>query len=225
MRCRSLVLNKSTKKQNIVWFNSYGKDENYYGYQWSSAPYNWDKIWSTLYCLTTDYQNSDPTWDPNIKYFKRKDGTDVYAHKYDYILIREKPADWDVNYSSYFFFYPEPYLNTNSVFDPNQMYGFHNNALKYNNYSSEQEGVKNSLIQRLSVIKGELWYKASYGLPLTEKIKNKGIYDAIIINIITEQPDVVNITSFESTVVNRSYVLNFTVLTVYNEEVNIKYTI
>lgn len=222
MKCRSLVLNESTKKQNIVWFGSYGKNENYYAIQWNSIPDDWDKIWSTLYILTNPTSNTNPIWDPNQKYYKQ---TRPQVNEYDYFLLKEKPEDWDINYNQYYYFPVEPYLNTNTAFNPNIAYCFHNNALKYKNYSTEQEGVRDSLIQRLSVIKGELWYKASYGLPLTEKIKNKGIYDAIIINIIMDHPDVVNIESYESIVVNRTYTFNFTVLTVYNEEVNIQYTI
>ena len=94
------------------------------------------------------------------------------------------------------------------------------------NYATGQEGVADSLIQRLSVIKGELWYKASYGLPLLEKIKNKGIYDNVIISIITSHPNVVNLTYYNSTIdEKRRYVLDFAVYTTYNEEVKIQYTI
>lgn len=98
-------------------------------------------------------------------------------------------------------------------------------AKKAPNYSEKGEAVKNSLIQRLFIIKGELWYKASYGLPLTEKIKNKGIYDSIIINIIFEHPDVTNIVSYNSIVEDRKYKLDFVAYTVYNEEIRISYII
>lgn len=99
------------------------------------------------------------------------------------------------------------------------------NKLPYENYATKQEGVAASLIQRLSVIKGELWYKASYGLPLMEKIKNKGIYDSIIINIISSHPDVIRIIDFDSKVLDRKYSLNFTVYTTYKEELKISYII
>lgn len=99
------------------------------------------------------------------------------------------------------------------------------NAIKAENYAKEQHGVACSLIQRLSVIKGELWYKSSYGLPLMDKIKNKGIYDSIIINIINSHPDVRRIEYFNSSVENHSYVFNFIVNTIYNENVEITYTL
>lgn len=96
-------------------------------------------------------------------------------------------------------------------------------SIKAENYATEQHGVAASLIARLSIIKGELWYKASYGLPLMDKIKNKGIYDSIIINIINEHPDVKNITYFNSSVENHKYIFNFIVNTIYSEEVEINY--
>lgn len=99
------------------------------------------------------------------------------------------------------------------------------NAKKAPNYSEKGEAVRDSLIQRLSVIKGELWYKASYGLPLTEKIKNKGIYDSIIINIITDHPEVVNIPYYNSYIDEHQYNLEFVAYTIYNEEIKISHTI
>lgn len=91
------------------------------------------------------------------------------------------------------------------------------------NYSTKQHGVADSLIQRLSVIKGELWYKASYGLPLLDKIKSKGIMDSVIINIITDHPDVVNIEYFNSQLENNSYSFTFICNTIYNENIKISY--
>ena len=83
------------------------------------------------------------------------------------------------------------------VYQKTEITPSYNDTILYN-YAGEQEGVKYSLVPRLSVIKGELWYKASYGLPILEKIKSKGIYDAIVINIILEHPDVTNIENFTS---------------------------
>lgn len=88
------------------------------------------------------------------------------------------------------------------------------------NYSIKQEGVKDSLIQRLSVLKGELWYKYSYGLPLLDKIRNKGIYDAIILDIINDHPDVTGVSIFKSTLINHTYNFSFTATTIYNSDIN-----
>lgn len=87
------------------------------------------------------------------------------------------------------------------------------------NYSTEQAGVRDSLIPRLSVIKGELWYKASYGLPLMDKIKSKGIYDSIIVRYITDHPDVTTLEEFGSTLAEHTYTFDSYINTIYGEKI------
>lgn len=70
------------------------------------------------------------------------------------------------------------------------------------NYSGENEGVEYSLTQRLSVIKGELWYNINAGIPLLEKQRNKGILDSYIISTVLNHPDVITIDEFESYIEN-----------------------
>lgn len=82
---------------------------------------------------------------------------------------------------------------------------FFNNLDKHDNYSDEQQGVVDSLTQRLSVIKGELWYNVSYGVPLLDKVRSKGIMDAYIISIIVHHPDVVRVENFNSSISKHSY--------------------
>lgn len=89
------------------------------------------------------------------------------------------------------------------------------------NYSTGVKGVRDALIPRLSVIKGELWYKMSYGLPLMEKIKSKGIYDSIIVRYITDYSDVVNLEDFYSSLDNYKYVFNCNINTIYGEKINL----
>lgn len=81
-------------------------------------------------------------------------------------------------------------------------------SLKAANYSEGNDGLCDSLTQRLSVIKGELWYSINYGIPLFDKV-NKGIMDATILDIINSHPDINTIKSFESIVENRNYKLEF----------------
>ena len=94
---------------------------------------------------------------------------------------------------------------------------------KADNYVERQENVAKSLIQRLAVIEGELWYNTGYGLPLMDKIKNKAILDVAVINIINDHPEVLNILTFESTTKQetRSYHLSFSVSTIYGNTVSI----
>lgn len=96
---------------------------------------------------------------------------------------------------------------------------------KDENYDEKQWAVKSSLIQRLSIFKKELWYRFNYGLPLFEKIRNKGIFDAIIIDIIMSHPDVTNIISYNSVINGHNYAFTFSVMTVYsNEYVQLTFT-
>lgn len=87
------------------------------------------------------------------------------------------------------------------------------------NYVGEQQGVVDSLIQRLSVIKGELWYNPTYGLPLVDKIRSKGLMDAAVADIIYNQPDVELINSFTSDI-GKSYIysFDFSVITIYTPD-------
>lgn len=82
-------------------------------------------------------------------------------------------------------------------------------------FSEEQQSVVDSLTQRLSVIKSELWYNVSYGLPLFDKVKNKIAMDGAVAAIVNSHPDVISMSSFESTIVNRKYSCKFQAVTKY----------
>lgn len=85
------------------------------------------------------------------------------------------------------------------------------------NYATEQQGVADSLTQRLSVLKNELWYQMNYGLPLFEKYRSKGTMDAYIVSTVLSHPDVRSFASFSSTLERNSYSCNFVVNTTYGE--------
>ncbi|MDD7038929.1 MAG: hypothetical protein PUI63_06775 [Alistipes senegalensis] len=82
-------------------------------------------------------------------------------------------------------------------------------------FSEAQQSVVDSLTQRLSVIKTELWYDISYGLPLFDKVKNKIAMDGAVASIVTSHPDVISMSSFESAIVNRKYSCKFQAVTKY----------
>ena len=88
---------------------------------------------------------------------------------------------------------------------------------KHANYAEKSEGVANSLRQRLSVIKRELWYDYEYGMPLTDKVRSKSIIDAYIIEKILSHPDVINIDGFESRQTDNFYTCYFVVNTIYGQ--------
>ena len=87
------------------------------------------------------------------------------------------------------------------------------------NFVENEKAVAQSLKQKLSVIQGELWYHINYGLPLYNKVKSKGVLDAVILGILEDHPSVKKIINFKSSIVNHKYTFTFTVNTIYNKEI------
>lgn len=89
--------------------------------------------------------------------------------------------------------------------------------IENSDYAEGAEAVVYSLIQRLSVLKGELWYNKGYGLSLLEKVRNKNFIDGEIINIILSHPEVRSIINYESKISNDGgYRIKVQILTIYN---------
>ena len=88
-------------------------------------------------------------------------------------------------------------------------------ALKETTFVDKQSAVASSLTQRLSVIKRELWYKMSYGLPLFDKIKSKVFMDSEVTNIILDHPDVLRIENFSSHIIDKKYTFDCQIVTKY----------
>lgn len=83
-------------------------------------------------------------------------------------------------------------------------------------YISGKEGVANSLEQRLSVIKGELWYNVNAGLPLFDKNKKRGVIDSYVVTTIMKHPEVDSIISFKSEMTSQhEYSCNLKILTIH----------
>lgn len=106
-------------------------------------------------------------------------------------------------------------LDTKTQYDKQAI--FYNKDDKHDNYASEKEAVRDSLMQRLSVIKNELWYDFNYGVPLVDRVRDKAIIDAYLIREISRHPDVNMIKGFESEVVKHEYSCFFVIDTVYGE--------
>ena len=94
---------------------------------------------------------------------------------------------------------------------------FQDETNKHANYATGSEGVANSLKQRLSVLKHELWYDYNKGMPLPDKARSKAIIDAYIIQTILEHPDVIDIEGFESEQERNNYTCYFVVNTIYGQ--------
>lgn len=85
------------------------------------------------------------------------------------------------------------------------------------NYVSSQRAVVSSLVQQLSVIRGELWYATNVGLPLVDKIVGKGIIDAYVSSVIISHPEIKHINSFSSMINKYNYSCTFEALSSYGD--------
>ena len=110
-----------------------------------------------------------------------------------------------------------PIVNNSYVFFNSCGKDENGNAIKYSedgvSFAKDEEGVAQSLTQRLSVIRGEIWYNVLYGIPLFDKMKTKIEADIAVATMIEMHPDVKNIDDFTSQIINRKYSCNVTVNT------------
>ena len=91
---------------------------------------------------------------------------------------------------------------------------FFNENDKHDNFSDQQQGVSDSLTQRLSVLREELWYDIDYGLPLFDKVR-KPAMDSFSCSTVLNHPDVISIDEFSSQVINNKYSCSMTVVSVF----------
>lgn len=92
---------------------------------------------------------------------------------------------------------------------------------KVENYTENSQAVADSLTQRLSVIKGELWYQVNYGLPLMEKQRGTNVLDLVIGDIISSHPGVASLDSYISKVVGHEYSYECKITTVFADSLTI----
>ena len=101
--------------------------------------------------------------------------------------------------------------------DVNKQYGYDDNG-KHDNYSVEQQAICDSIIQQLSVIRGELWYNIGKGIPIFDKVKRKGFIDSYIVETVLNIKDVRSIITFKSEIEDsHKYKANIEILTKYGE--------
>lgn len=83
------------------------------------------------------------------------------------------------------------------------------------NFSSKETAIKDSLSQKLSVLKNELWYNLTYGLPLFEKQKSKIAIDSAVLSIILENKEIISIEDFQSQLIDRLYSAKIIIKSIY----------
>lgn len=86
---------------------------------------------------------------------------------------------------------------------------------KHANYVDNTEGVASGLTQRLSIMRGELWYAINTGIPLLDKHASKGVLDAFVVKTVLEYPDVKEILLFESQNIEHEYKVQLKVQSVF----------
>lgn len=82
---------------------------------------------------------------------------------------------------------------------------FVNPTNKHDNFVSQKEYVRDALIQKLSVIRHELWYAYTYGMPLTDNDVAKVTIDNFVMTTIQSHQYVLEIVGFESKIINHTY--------------------
>lgn len=248
MKCRNIIRNEDGT-YNIVWFKSYGTtiDESlaaeYGSFPITGRPLISPDEFPYMVCGFTDIDNNSTTCEfnlprPTMQQFvlqiEAADGEEIKFTFYN----ADDPTE---------IFYTKTFIgsidltdriNTNS--NTNKRIGFkiENSGIltiqKFylklsgisarkdaKNYVTEQEGVAKSLIQRFAVIKNELWYDINYGLPLFDKVRNKAIFDSVIIDIINSHEEVINIVEYTSDVTQSEHTYYFKAIinTIYNENI------
>ena len=82
---------------------------------------------------------------------------------------------------------------------------FFNPDDKHDNFAERNTWVRDSLIQRLSVLKHELWYNYQYGMPLVDDGTVRVTIDAFVMETVQNHEDVLEITSFSSYIEAHDY--------------------
>ena len=100
---------------------------------------------------------------------------------------------------------------------PTMFAKFVNPNNKHDNFASENEMVRDSLIQKLSVIKHELWYDYQFGMPLVDSNIAQVQIDAFVMQTITQHQDVIAIQKFKSKVEGHAYACNVEIITKFGE--------
>lgn len=89
------------------------------------------------------------------------------------------------------------------------------------NYAEDTDAVVASLIQRLSIIKGELWYQVNYGLPLTEKQSGVNVFDLVIADIISSHPGVASLDKYTSKIIDHTYYYDCQITSIFGDTATI----
>lgn len=213
MKCRRIKIDENGNK-NIVWFGSYGRKEvETISSAYFILPDSEEKVEFSPSIYVNNALDAKLTLN-NVNYFFRffVNQMKLYCNRNEVQLYEENNQyRFDITLDTE---YEGIILNLEKNVEYKAK--FYNENNKHDNYSSEQQGVIDSLLQRLSVLKYELWYNYEYGIPLLDKVRNKGTIDSSVINVISEHPDVLTLVNYESEILeDGTYSAYFIVSTIY----------
>ena len=104
------------------------------------------------------------------------------------------------------------------AFDTLLMYLYqYSQCEKAETFVADLDAITCALNERLRVIKGELWYNISFGLPLFDKVASKIQMDSAVLNIVNSQKGVEAVTEFNSTIVKSEYRCTMKIKTQYGD--------
>lgn len=87
---------------------------------------------------------------------------------------------------------------------------------KHDNFSEGNQMIHDNLVQKLSILKHELWYNYAYGMPLIDKAA-KVMIDAFVMQTIQNETGVLEIKTFESSVNKHNYTCNVKFATTFGD--------
>lgn len=221
MKCRRIktwVDEDEKQHRDVVWFGSYGKNVLAEKQELVLTD-NQTNIEGTVANQTyyLSFKNNNVTnilfYDSNNNVITRY--TTPNAGTFSLKGVLKAPVvKVEIVYSDY-----DETVPIKLVFDEYAVAKFYNKNNKSldDNFSSEQEGIKDSLTQKISVLKKELWYNINYGMPIANKERSKLAVDSFIATCVESHPDVIRIENFSSKIVNRQYSCYMTIVSKYGD--------
>lgn len=206
MKCRAL-----SKNHNIVWFGKTGETPDSFWYRLNSGITG--KILLENVTKTMDYSTFGDL--PGTTF------SDIYNTRFSDLQSPVYTVTINgVNYTG--LLSPGSKIN-GTLYSGSESAGIFTltQSDTVNNYSENTDAVVDSLIQRLSVIKGELWYQVNFGMPLMEKLRGTTVLDMTIMDIITSHPGVAQLDSFTSSIKNHVYTFTGQIRSIYGNAATI----
>lgn len=219
MRCRRIktwIDEDEKQHRDVVWFGSYGRNVLANKQEivlTSDQTLVEGTVANQTYYLS--FKNLNITnilfYDSDNDVISRYTTNEIGNHSLKGIL-KAPVSKIEITYSDY-----DSSVPVKLVFDEYAVAKFYNKDNKSldDNFSSEQEGIKDSLTQKISVLKKELWYNIGYGMPVANRERSKLAVDSFIATVVESHPDVIRIENFSSKIVNKQYSCYMTIVSKY----------